>query len=183
MSTLRGRPMAGASPSPASVEDRRDIYVMNADGSEVTRLTDSDIGGAHPTWSPDGRRIAFVSYRHGQIYVMNADGSEVTRLTDDDFGGVDAPAWSPDGRHIAFHSYGFNNSIYVMKADGSEVTRLTDNRANQRYRLRSRLVVRWPAHRLRILRPCLRTRLWLENQLWYLRDQRRRLRAYPPHRL
>ena len=78
---------------------------MNADGSGVTRLTGNDAVDGSPSWSPDGRRIAFDSTRDGnrEIYVMNADGSGVTRLThnpaDDGY-----PAWSPDGRHIAFDS-------------------------------------------------------------------------------
>src|SRR5437879_10999009 len=59
-----------------------DIYVMKADGSEPVRLTDSPFLDGQASWSPDGRRIAFVSdrdassaYEHFEIYVMNADGS------------------------------------------------------------------------------------------------------------
>ena len=114
-----------------------DIYVMNADGSEVTRLTDNNAADYFPAWSPDGRRIAFSSDRDGDyrdgnrdIYVMNADGSGVTRLTDDD-ARDDDPAWSPDGQRIAFrYDREGNADIYVMNADGSEVTRLTDNDAS-----------------------------------------------------
>ena len=56
-----------------------------------------------PVWSPDGRRIAFVSRRDGQgrSYVMNADGSGQRRLTRD-ARYLATPAWSPDGRKIAF---------------------------------------------------------------------------------
>ena len=105
-----------------------EIYVMNADGSGVTRLTNS--GGDHPSWSPDGRRIAFTSNGDGdsEIYVMNADGSGVTRLTNNDAVGINDFSWSPDGRRIAFTSNGDGDSeIYVMNADGSGVTRLTNS--------------------------------------------------------
>jgi hypothetical protein len=108
-----------------------EIYVMNADGSGVTRLTNNPAVDWNASWSPDGKYIAFVSERDGdrEIYVMNADGSRVTRLTNhpnwDEF-----PAWSPDGKRIAFQSYRDGNwEIYVMNTNGSGQANLTNNPA------------------------------------------------------
>ena len=118
----------------ASLRDENwEIYVMNADGTGLARLTDDPGNDVAPAWSPDARRIAFASNRAGNfdIYVMNADGSEVIQLTDDpgdDFG----PRWSPDGRKLAFYSERENNvDVYVMNADGSGQTRLTFDRGRE----------------------------------------------------
>jgi Tol biopolymer transport system component len=110
-----------------------EISVMNADGSQQTRLTNNPGDDLFPVWSPDGRQIAFVSDRDGnqEIYVMNADGTNQTRLTNNP-GTDNAPVWSPDGRRIAFDSaldeYPiWNWEIYVMNADGTNQTRLTNS--------------------------------------------------------
>jgi Tol biopolymer transport system component len=103
------------------------IYLMNADGTGVTRLT-SDPSDSEPAWAPDGTVIAFVRSGEGDadVYVMNANGNEVTPLTTD--GANSAPAWSPDGSKIAFtRETPGNTDIYVMNPDGSNVTRLTND--------------------------------------------------------
>ena len=77
---------------------------MNADGSEQRKLAPlSTAGDGSYAWSPDGRRIAFVSYRDGndEVYVINVDGSGLRNLTRNPARDVD-PKWSPDGRKIGF---------------------------------------------------------------------------------
>jgi TolB protein len=80
-----------------------------------------------PAWSPDGRKLAFVSQRDGnaEIYVMSADGSEQQNLTRQP-ASDSHPSWSPNGRKLAFVSRRDGNSeIYVMNADGSGLRNLT----------------------------------------------------------
>ena len=107
-----------------------DIYVMNWDGSGVSRLTNSTYDDINPVWSPDGTKIAFMSFRNGlnyQIYVMNADGSGQVNISNDNANDTQ-PSWSPDGTKIAFASdrdqAGFL-SIYVMNVNGSNQTTVT----------------------------------------------------------
>jgi len=110
-------------------DNKAQIWVMNADGSDSRQLTNRNGPNIFPSWSPDGDRIAFVSFdgSNSDVYVMNADGSDVRRLTESP-AHEDQPAWSPDGRQIAFTSEGAgNHGIFVMSPDGTGVTQLLDD--------------------------------------------------------
>lgn len=113
-------------------DGRGDIFVMNADGSGLTNLSNHPASDGHPTWSPEGDKLVFYSHRDGEaeIYVMNADGSDQTRLTYTPPGGLAYPAWSPNGQKILargnLESGGSIYDIYVMNADGSQLSNLTN---------------------------------------------------------
>ena len=106
-----------------------DVYVMDADGSNVARVA---VGFGSPAWSPDGRRLAMTGsnnndcYYQCEVYTLVVDDPRATPV----FVASSAaqPAWSPDGTKIAFVSLSGNDgyhALYVMKADGSEVTPIT----------------------------------------------------------
>ena len=127
-------------PLPRGIHWQGELYVTNIDGSGMRRLARFAAAFTLPTWSPDGRTIAFqrrVGPRgapppgngrcgvcHGEIFVVNADGSGLRNLTGN--AGGDVPAWSPDGRTIAFsRDTGVTPALYVMNADGSGQRRVT----------------------------------------------------------
>ncbi len=105
----------------------RQLFVMNADGTNIRQITNLDNMGGRSTWSPDGTRLAFYRGPAGDhdIFMINVDGTGLVRLT---HGGDNlAPSWSPDRNWIAFTSFrDGNNEIYIMHPDGTGVRRLTN---------------------------------------------------------
>ncbi|NWF65236.1 MAG: PD40 domain-containing protein [Chloroflexi bacterium] len=106
----------------------RQLFVMNADGSNIRQVTDLTNMGGRNTWSPDGTRLAFYRGEQGNrnIYIINVDGAGLVKLTDggDNLG----PSWSPDGNWIVFTSFrDGNNELYIIHPDGTGLMRLTNS--------------------------------------------------------
>jgi len=101
---------------------------MDSEGTNRVRLTDDPAEDWFPSWSTDGKRIAFVSKRDGdfEIYSMDSDGSHQRNLTRNP-ATDNTPAWSPDGKKIAFWSSRDGGGIFLMDSDGSHIQRLTNN--------------------------------------------------------
>ena len=114
-----------------------EIYVMDADGKNQTRLTNNTpVADNLPFWSPDGEKIGFLSNRDPRgIYVMDADGQNPTLLASGVFG---TPKWAANGKIVytgvvEVTPGHFQPEIYVMDADGQNQTRLTNRPENEAY--------------------------------------------------
>ena len=120
------------------------IVVSNIDGSNLRKLTKNSAVDAYPTWAPDGKKIAFISYRDGdalwpRLYVMNSDGSKQRSLAQAVWTTNHAPVWSPDGSRIAFvvfqrdrapqearSMYVDRHILHTVKPNGSDLRVLGD---------------------------------------------------------
>jgi TolB protein len=105
------------------------LMVVNADGSGLRPLLTTWSSNLSPSWSPDGKQIAFSEPADGTIFsdilVMNANGGKVRNLTRTPMGDEFSPAWSPDGKRIAYACGFAGAGVCVMDANGSHRRRLT----------------------------------------------------------
>ncbi len=124
-------PCPGGCPLPSPQPFVPQILVMNADGTGAVNLTnDAAIEARHPSWSPDGMRIAYDAHPSAggevAIWLMNPDGSAKIRLPPAP-GNDSEPAWSPDGTKIVFTRYGNNlGDIFIRNADGTGAVAVTN---------------------------------------------------------
>ena len=129
---ISGRSSSGVMVEKIIFSSNRDgnyeVYIMDPDGSNQQRLTDTPGVDGAGDLSPDGTKITFYSKRDGncEVYIMNVDGSNQENLTNN-LSEDGWPSFSPDGTQIVFHSNrSGEGDIYIMNADGSNQTRLTD---------------------------------------------------------
>lgn len=112
----------------AGATNTQDIYTINPDGTNETRLTTAAGVDNQPAFSPDGSKIAFVSFRggdtDGEIYVMNSDGTNQTRLTNDTREDR-YPTFTPDGTRITFGNR-VDGHLSTINVDGTGLVRLTN---------------------------------------------------------
>ena len=107
----------------------KDVYVMDANGGDVKRVTAENTLNFSPSWAPDGRSLVLTSYRGGNpdlfsIAVPRGSWTKLSALRGLNLGG----RWSPDGRRLAVTlEYDGNPEIAILNADGSLQRRLTDH--------------------------------------------------------
>jgi TolB protein len=113
---------------PDNPDGRNHIFAMDLASGRISQLTSGRTHhDQHPKWSPDGRRVSFVSSRGGNfdLYVMNADGTNVERLTDHPAADYD-PMWAPDGQSMIFSSERDSRSdLYRLWLKDRRIDRLT----------------------------------------------------------
>ena len=114
----------------SSMHGDPELFVSDASGNRLKRITYSAGGDTSPAWNPKtGQQVAFVSDRGGipQLYLMNADGSSVEKINFEDRGYVIDPAWSPNGQLLAFswRRPDGNYDIYVMDVASRTTLQLT----------------------------------------------------------
>ncbi|HSJ50019.1 MAG TPA: hypothetical protein VLA90_01865 [Actinomycetota bacterium] len=107
------------------------LYAVDVDGSNVRQLTHGESADHDPSWSPDGRRIAFVRETGADrfIAVLDIGSGTIRRVTPATITAFE-PAWSPDGQRIVFVGYEDpfrDGGLFALDADGSDLTRITES--------------------------------------------------------
>jgi len=109
------------------------LWTLPAAGGTATPITDISMDARQPSWSPDGRRIAFQAYRSStwQIWIVNADGTDLRPVTSSAFDDRE-PAWSPDGTRIAFSSDRSGNyDVWTLTLASGELKQVTTAPSNE----------------------------------------------------
>jgi Tol biopolymer transport system component/imidazolonepropionase-like amidohydrolase len=109
------------------------LWTLPAEGGTATAITDIFLDARQPSWSPDGRRIAFQAYRDStwQIWIVNADGKELRPVTSSPYDDRE-PTWSPDGNRIAFSSDRSGSyDIWVLTVATGAVRQVTRSLSNE----------------------------------------------------
>lgn len=108
------------------INAQEDIYIINVDGTNVKRITNTPGDESFPDWSPDGKEILFnyspAHYTY-EVWIMNIEGTDRRRLLKNGF--IGPGSWSPDGKKILV---ALNQDIYVMDREGTNIKRLTYNK-------------------------------------------------------
>lgn len=108
-----------------------ELYMMDFDGHNQTRISFNTIKDYMPAWSSDGQSVAYTSYRQGKagLYILNIYEGKQTEVQNE--GTNFSAAFSPDGKKLAFCSTleEGNSEIYVANSDGTNIKRLTFNKA------------------------------------------------------
>ena len=117
----------------SSRDEGNELYLVGAGGQGLKRVTHDLAPKGNPSFSPNGRQIAYVLAEHkgpGQIYVVGVDGKNQVRLTHNEKNNW-GPAWSPDGQVIAYYVIvdgDFHGTIHLMASNGRYIKQLSDGR-------------------------------------------------------
>ena len=125
---LQGRAAPGSVAFFSARGGNNDIYVMDPDGRQPLRITDSPSSDVDPDISTNGPDLFFTSNRSGNndIYIVGSSGGEPVNLTNHSANDGWA-RWAPDGEHVVFHSNRDGNfELYVMNSAGTDLMRLTN---------------------------------------------------------